>query len=174
MQKSYTTLSKYYDLFFQQKDYQAEVGFILELVKRYKVKTEAILDVGCGTGTHLNLLRDKFKVLYGVDLNKEILAVAKAKIKTATFQNTGMTDFKFDRTFNVITCLYSVFNYNRDVESATQTLKNFYRHLTPGGIVIIALYNKRNRDKKTTLDLGESENGKTKVAKFNYYHYVPK
>jgi SAM-dependent methyltransferase len=177
MHLTYTTLAKYYDLIYSQKDYQAEVDFILEVARKHKLKQHALLDVGCGTGSHLNLLSRHFPVLYGIDLNPEILDVAKKKLQknvpTAKFLCAGMADFKLDSKFNLITCLYSVFNYNLDTKSATRTLKNFRKHLEPGGIAIIALYNERSTEKKTSIHMGQSDDGNTKVAKFNYYKYVP-
>lgn len=172
MQKSYKNLAKYYDLLYQQKDYKSETDFILKIIHKYKIRKNSLLDVGCGTGTHLSLMQNEFKILYGIDLNSEILKAAKKKAPKAKFLNMGMADFKIKCKFNVITCLYSVFNYNLDIRSAIKTLKNFYRHLGNGGIVIIALYNERSKDKKISLHVGE--NHRVKVAGINQYKYFPK
>lgn len=171
MQQSYNDFAKYYDLFFQQKDYEKEVEFIKSVIKKNNTPHESILDVGCGTGTHLHLLKDEFKKLYGVDISKKILDIAIKKVPRANFQEGNMQDFKINKKFDVITCLYSVFNYNLDMKSAIKTLKNFYKHLKPDGIVIIALYNERNTEKQISLHIGEDED--TKVAKINEFKYYP-
>lgn len=171
MRKSYKNLAKYYDLFFQQKDYQKEVDFILELINKYGINKDSILEVGCGTGNHLQLLKNEFSSLCGVDLNSEILEVAKAKIPEAEFINAGMADFKIEEKFDVITCLYSVFNYNKDVDSAVKTLQNFYKHLEKKGVVIIALYNERSTEKNISIHVGKESD--IKVAKVDQFKYIP-
>ena len=85
MQKSYKNLAKYYDLLYQQKDYKSETDFILKIIHKYKIRKNSLLDVGCGTGTHLSLLSNEFKVLYGIDLNKEILNIARKKYHRQSF-----------------------------------------------------------------------------------------
>lgn len=172
MQQSYKDFAKYYDLFFQQKDYDKEVEFIKSVIQKNNIPKDSILDVGCGTGTHLYLLKDEFNTLYGVDVSKKMLDIARKKISKANFQEGNMQDFKIDNKFDVITCLYSVFNYNLDKKSAIKTLKNFYKHLKSYGIVIIALYNEKNTEKQMSLHLGEDE--ETKVAKINEFKYYPK
>jgi len=171
MKQLYNDFAKYYDLFFQEKNYKKEIDFVLSTLKKYKIQQDSILDVGCGTGTYLSLLKNKFKTLYGMDISKQILGIAKNKVPKCIFWQDDMQDFKIERQFNLITCLYSVFNYNLDTESAIKTLKNFYQHLKPHGITIIALYNERNIRKQFSLHIGEKK--KIKAAKINEFKYYP-
>ena len=53
---------KYYDLIFLNKNYKKEVLYILKKIK--KIKVSKILDVGCGTGTHINLISKKKNLLF--------------------------------------------------------------------------------------------------------------
>ena len=48
----YKEFAKYYDKFYQNKDYQKEVNFL----KNFINKTDKIIDIGCGTGVHASLL----------------------------------------------------------------------------------------------------------------------
>jgi len=171
MQQSYYDFAQYYDLFFQEKDYKKEIDFIKTIIKKKNINQDSLLDVGCGTGTHLDLLKKEFKILYGVDLSPQILNVAKDKVSECTFLEADMKDFQIDKTFNVILCLYSVFNYNLDLESAIRTLKNFNKHLEEEGIIIIALYNERHTEKQFSLHVGEDTD--TKAAKLNEFKFYP-
>lgn len=171
MKGSYNEFAKYYDLLFQQKDYKKETTFILSILKKHNIKQNSLLDVGCGTGTHIQLLRKEFNTLYGIDISNEILKIAKRKVPESTFIQGNMQDFNIKKKFDVITCLYSVFNYNLDIPSAEKTLKNFHKHLKKDGIVIIGLYNERNEQKQFSLHVGKDS--KTKVAKINEFKYHP-
>ena len=59
----YKEMAKYYDLFYSNKSYEKEVLFLKNLIGNKKT----ILDVGCGTGIHMNLLE---KYGYQVDLDE--------------------------------------------------------------------------------------------------------
>ena len=51
--------ARYYDLLYQDKDYVAEVDFVVDLLSRYGVKTRSLLELGCGTGCHAGYLGNK-------------------------------------------------------------------------------------------------------------------
>ncbi len=172
MKKAYTTLAKYYDLIFQGKDYVTESEFIKNAIKKRKVDARSILDIGCGTGVHLNLLKDDFKVLDGIDLNSEIIEEAKKKSSKINYHVAGMSNFKLNQKFDVIICLYSVFNYNLTVKDAKDTLKNIKDHLNSHGLVIFVLYSPRNTIKETSLHVGKNSN--VEVAKVNMHFVDPK
>ncbi len=63
----YKEMAKYYDLFYYNKSYEKEVKFLENLIGNRKF----ILDVGCGTGIHMNLLEEKGYYVDGLDLNAE-------------------------------------------------------------------------------------------------------
>ena len=69
--------ARYYDKIYAFKDYQAEtkrlIGFIEGEVGEARGR---LLDVACGTGKHLEFLRESFAV-EGLDLSSELLDVAK-------------------------------------------------------------------------------------------------
>jgi len=167
MQESYKSLAKYYDLFYQSKDYAKEVDFISNIISKYRPDATKLLDVGCGTGKHLNMLKDNFDILYGIDLNQEIINIAKIKSPQIKYIVSGMSDFKIKIKFDVITCLYSVFNYNLTIEDAEKAIKNFKKHLNIGGILIIALYKPTNTKKEISIHVGKDQN--VEVAKINQF-----
>ena len=44
--------SEYYDLFYADKDYVAEVAFVRDIIQRHKPNARSILDLGCGSARH--------------------------------------------------------------------------------------------------------------------------
>lgn len=171
MHASYQKLAKFYDSMHQRRDYDKESGFVLDRIKEVNPNAKSLLDVGCGTGTHLQLLSKHFDTLVGVDLNKEILEVAKQKFPSATYQQAGMKDFNLNQKFDSIMSLYSVFNYNLTLEDAEVTLKNMYNHLNKNGVLVIALYVAKNIERKISIHVGKDEN--LESAKINDYIYDP-
>ncbi len=172
MHKSYQKFAQYYDSMHQRRNYKHETDFIVNKIKELNPEANSLLDVGCGTGSHLSLLEKNFTSLSGVDLNEEILQVARAKCPSITFQQGKMGEFKLSQKFDAITCLYSVFNYNLDLEEAEKTLNNFARHLNDSGVLVIALYKAKNTEKKVSIHVGKL--GDMESAKINDYVYDPK
>jgi len=162
----YTKGAKNYDSKEQDRSYFYEVQWIKDRVKEVKKsRGKKLLDIGCGTGTHLEFLQDDYDCT-GFDLHQEMVDVAKKKLKKKVdlFQ-ASMVDFKIDKKFDVIILLYSVINYARDFKEFRKTLKNIYIHLKKGGVCIIEPYFTRqiyehDRNKAYPKDLLVHEIGK--------------
>lgn len=139
--EEYSKKAREYDTRNVDKCYKWESQDLILRIKEFK-KTNGneLLDVGCGTGGHLIYLQDKFDCT-GIDLYKEMLGLAgkKLKKKVKLFQG-DMTSFNLDKEFDVIICLYSVINFSKTYPTLRKTLRNFYRHLKKGGVVIIEPY----------------------------------
>lgn len=136
MKALYQSLAKYYDKIYKWKDYKKEVDFLEWLFKRFKLKVNDILEVACGTGAHTVLLKERGYSILGIDINKEMLDVAKEKIKDVEFIQGDMRKLKLRRKFDCILCLFSSVAYNQNYDELEQTLKNFYNHLKEKGILV--------------------------------------
>lgn len=142
----YTSYASYYDQFYHSKNYTKEALFLDELFSSNNVKT--ILDVGCGTGTHIALLEHYGYVCQGIDLNRDMLNIAKNKVKGPIFQ-ADMRNFDLVDTFDAVICLFAVFNHNLCQEDALKTLLTIKKHLAIGGLLVLDLYNPQSSGKKT-------------------------
>ena len=48
----------YYDLFYENKDYELEAKYVHKKIQEYKSNSTSILELGCGTGKHaINLAK---------------------------------------------------------------------------------------------------------------------
>ena len=133
----YKELAKYYDLIYSWKNYEEEVERIKELIKEYK-KSEGkrLLDVGCGTGKHLEYLKNDYSCV-GMDLNDEMVAIAKQNIKEVKFMQADMIDFDLKSKFDIILCMFSSIGYVKTYSNLIRTIANFSNHLEQGGVIII-------------------------------------
>jgi len=133
----YRALAPYYDLIYKWKDYAKEVAVLKGLIEEHGVpKGATLLDVGCGTGHHLKHLMDDYRSI-GVDVNPEMLEVARKNLGDAELIEADMVTMDLGRRFNVIACLFSTIGYAKTSENLGRTMKSFARHLEPGGLLLI-------------------------------------
>ena len=66
-----------------------------------------ILDIGCGTGHHVNLISKKCKNVLGIDKSSQMIKKAKQNYKNLNFQQGNiLNSMTFnDNTFSHISCL---------------------------------------------------------------------
>jgi ubiquinone/menaquinone biosynthesis C-methylase UbiE len=131
--------AQYYDEIYASvdKDYAAEANKAHQIIQSYKKSTgKSLLDVACGTGFHASLLSRYYQVA-GVDLDPEMLAVAKKKHPKIRFHQGDMTNFDLGRQFDVIVCLFSSIGYVKTRSRLPKAIKNMGRHLLPGGVLLI-------------------------------------
>ncbi|TFG03684.1 MAG: class I SAM-dependent methyltransferase [Promethearchaeota archaeon] len=133
----YKEFAEVYDLIYSFIDYKKSCKKLAKLIKKYKKSPgNKLLDVACGTGSHLFHLQDKF-ICTGVDINADMLEIAKEKVRNCDFIQTDMISMNLNKKFDVLTCLFSSIGYVKTYENLKQTIHNFSNHLNIGGIVII-------------------------------------
>ena len=82
-----------------------------------------LLDVGCGTGLHLGPLREHYQV-EGLDLDKNMLEVAREKYPEIPLHLADMVDFNLGCQFDTITCLFSSIGYTKTIPRLNKALGN--------------------------------------------------
>lgn len=135
----YARSAAYYDAIYraQGKDYAAESLRLRDLIATYAQSGgNALLDVACGTGGHLEHLREYF-TCEGLDVDRAMLAIASQRVPGTPLHLQDMISFHLDKRFDAIVCLFSAIGYVPDVSRLQQTLATFSRHLKPGGVAIV-------------------------------------
>jgi SAM-dependent methyltransferase len=128
---------RYYDAIYSFKDYEGEVGKLKALIRAQHPEARSLLDVACGTGRHLELLREDFDVS-GVDLDPEMIGLARERLGPEVPLQVGdMVDFDLGRTLDVVVCLFSSIAYTRTEGRLKAAVANLARHAAPDGLVIV-------------------------------------
>ena len=140
----YKQFAKYYDMFYQKKDYQKEVEFLSNFIKNQ----DDVIDIGCGTGIHASLLTQKGANVDGLDLNKEMLDIAKTRLKTNLYLQ-NILELQINKKYNVIISMFAVLNHLKNKKELEKCFANFQKILKPNGKIIIDLHNPQTSGTKT-------------------------
>lgn len=130
---SYTGLhATVYDEIYGDKPYDAEARFVHELARAPGTR---LLDVACGTGRHALAFADLGYDVTGVDINDELLLVAReAAGDRVRFLVGDMRDLRVDGgPFDIVTCLFDSIGYAQDNDGAVAALSSMGRQATSGG-----------------------------------------
>jgi SAM-dependent methyltransferase len=134
---AYRRSAAFYDAIYGFKDYAAESDRLRGLVLERKPGARTLLDVACGTGKHLELLRQWFDVA-GLDLSEEQLALARERLGDEVPLHRGdMTSFDLGRRFDAVLCLFSSIAMVRELEAMRAAVATMARHLEPGGVLVV-------------------------------------
>jgi ubiquinone/menaquinone biosynthesis C-methylase UbiE len=139
--KFFNKVAKFYDLI----NFWFGIA-LFRLIREIKIKNNStILDAGCGTGTFLKILsKNKTLKLYGIDVSRKMLEVAKKKLKNrARLSLIPVEKIGYRNKFDYIFSIIPMHHYS-DQEKA---IKNFYQSLKNKGRLIIL-----------DVDLGKSLN----------------
>ncbi len=108
-----------------------------EAMDRLSISGSRILDVGCGTGANLSVLKEKFPtfVFHGVDFELEPLRFCRAEHSDALSQ-ADVTDLPFkSSTFDLIVGLDTL----EHVRDDARALKELLRISRPGGSILLTV-----------------------------------
>jgi SAM-dependent methyltransferase len=176
-------LASVYDRVYASKDYRGECRTLRELARRYGGRRpESWLDVACGTGRHLEILRNDCAV-EGVDLSRGMLRIARRRLPGVPLHQGDMRSFDLGRPFDVVTCLFSAIGHLSSERDLTATFANFTRHLRPGGVAIVEPWIDPRDWKGKHLHLVTREDAAGKIVRlassrrkgnrsFVQYHYL--
>lgn len=131
---------RYYDAIYSGKDYAQEAAHVKQLIAEHKRSDgNSLLDVACGTGGHALYLRDDF-AYEGLDLDPEMLALARQRFPDVVFHQGDMVDFALGRQFDVVTCLFSSIANVKTVQRLQHAIATLAGHLLPGGVLLVGSF----------------------------------
>jgi len=162
-QHAYGDLADIYDQIYHFKDYRKDVGYVVAEIRARLPDAGAVLDTACGTGNHIEVLKDDFEV-EGLDLSARMLEIARRKHPGIQFHEASMIDFDLGRAYDVVTCLFRSIAYVRSVENLRSAIGAMARHVRPGGLLMIEPYFTPQTYWQDRVNLNESVQPDLKVA----------
>lgn len=133
MSKLYTELAEIYEKMYATFiDYKEEYLFYSRILKKYN--KQSVLELGSGTGNLSRYFDENGFEYLGLDLNKEMIEIAKRKNPSCNFMEGDMRNFKLQHPMESIIITGRSISYllkNEDINSA---FKNIHNNLKEGGI----------------------------------------
>lgn len=131
--------ASWYDRWHHTKAYQSEVDQ-LRTVFATEGPVDSVLDFGCGTGRHLELLAEAGHDVTGVDRSPGMVEVASNRLarfgSRARVVQSEVAELHLDRAFDAVTMMFSVLGYHVSDEALFTTFAAAHRHLRPGGLLV--------------------------------------
>jgi len=128
--------ARVYDALCRHKDYAAASAKLRELLLRLVPRASCLLDVACGTGRHLELLKEHYRV-EGLDLSGEMLRIAGQRCPGVPLHEGDLVNFTIDHKFDAVCCLFGSIGYARTAENLDRAVLCMASHLRSGGALIV-------------------------------------
>lgn len=149
MSEHFGIYSQYYDLLYQDKDYAGETRYLHQLLSQHGHGILQLLEFGCGTGRHAELLVQQGYQVSGIEISPTMLAQAQMRAKRCC-QTTGEDAFRvlagdirecrLNETFDAVLSVFHVISYQVSNIDVTRTLANVAAHLRVGGLFIFDVW----------------------------------
>ena len=146
----YDLIAPIYDKINGELDYVAWADFIEENIRRYNpdMKTELVLDLGCGTGRMTLELGRRGYDMTGVDLSPEMLDLARDAAEEAGLSDKmlwllqDITDFELYGTVELAVSCLDTLNHLTDAADLRRCLSLVHNYLVPDGLFVFDINGK--------------------------------
>ncbi len=130
--------ANYYDLIYKDKDYLAEAIYLDKLLKKARPKVKKILELGCGTGKHAQILQKYGYKITGIEQSPQM--AKKAKNNLDKFILGDIRNFKINEKFDAVLSLFHVISYITDTKELIALFSNIANHLNKKGLFIFDVW----------------------------------
>jgi SAM-dependent methyltransferase len=138
--------SAYYDLFYADKNYASEAGYVARTLRAANPQTRTILELGCGTGRHGRLLAGIGFDVHGVELSSDMAWIARSLAEKTdgkgrfTCEVGDLRLIRIGHTFDAVISLFHVISYQTTNDDLRAAFKTAAMHLDPGGLFLFDVW----------------------------------
>ena len=159
--------SRYYDLLYKDKDYNAEANYVMKLIHSQNVNGKDILELGSGTGNHAQLLCNAGFQVTGLERSEAMVSLAEEKaIRGFKTQVGDIIDFELSRKFDVAISLFHVLSYLNSNDELISCFTAVNKHLKQKGIFVFDVwYSPAVYGQKPEIRSKQLEDGNLKIIR---------
>ncbi len=128
----YDRIAGDYAAAYDNLDDESDLVFLNTYIK-YMQPGEKVLDLGCGTGFACGYFAKHGLRPFGIDLSKNMIAIARKNFPELEFRVENMLDFVPDGQFDAIYAGYSLHHFTQ--KEVEKVISNFSDYLKRGGMV---------------------------------------
>jgi SAM-dependent methyltransferase len=141
------------------KDWDREAEQVVDLIRQRRPSAATLLDVACGTGTHLATFQRLVDHVEGLEIAEAMRDTAQRRLSGVPVHAGDMRDFALGTRFDAVTCLFNSIAYVTDLAEMRAAVACMAAHLVPGGVLIIEpwWFPERFLDGHLACDAGEVE-----------------
>lgn len=136
----YTAIASFYDRIMAHVDYDRWATYLGEILDRSGVRSQEVLELGCGTG---NLARRLSPLVHGrilaTDVSQPMLDIASRKLRRVHNVSLAVLDFREplpDRKFDVVILAYDGINYLLEKTEVAALIDRVSDALNPNGLFL--------------------------------------
>lgn len=144
MTSVFSAYADYYDLLYEDKDYQAEALYVAHRVQKHDSGAQSLLELGCGTCRHAVHLASQGLHVIGLDRSTGMLEKAAKRLANESdavrsrleLQLGDVRTARLNTSVEAVISLFHVFSYQLTAEDLQAALATAYAHLSPGGLLL--------------------------------------
>lgn len=119
------------------KDWRKEALDVVAHIRSQFPEADSLLDVACGTGSHLETFSELFRHTEGVEIAAPMLEYATKRLPGTPLHHGDMRTFRLERTFDAVCCMFCSIAYLDSPSEMRDAMRTMSKHLVPGGVLVI-------------------------------------
>ncbi|HAE87703.1 TPA: hypothetical protein DCG86_06740 [Candidatus Marinimicrobia bacterium] len=128
----YSRSADFYDELMADIDYEGWAEYLMDLSAELNIRTDAIIDFSCGTGTLLHHLSAGARRIRGLDISESMIRQAKAKYPEHEWFVGDMMTASIPEGFSLGLNLHDSLNYIKDTEALKHYIHRMQKTCKPG------------------------------------------
>lgn len=130
---SFKDYSYYYDLLYQDKNYQDEAKYVVNVLQQYGISKGNVLELGSGTGRHGRIIGDLGYFVHGIELSQYMVDLSITNDNFICEQG-DIRELNLDKNYDAVLALFHVVSYQTSNLDIQKLFKGVANHLKPGGL----------------------------------------